>query len=469
MKENKEGIERYLQDESNSKSINIEEVCVPEGAADLSFFLKHSKKQYTVFGGGTGIAAGAVADRGIIISTEKIRKIKINSREKTVEAGAGVKLFELHDALEKCGLWYPVDSTEQTATIGGNAATNAWGTRSYKYRSIREFIQELGIVGPLGDYMQLKRGELKADGLVFKTAAGVFQVADLGEKTRIKNSAGYFMRKDMDLMDLFIGAEGTLGIITDVKLRVLDAPSEIHALMIPFPESKNALEFTEMLKREPGLKPLSLEFMDENSTALLAEKFSFPKTGCSFVFVEFEEENGIIEKFNEFLGGQGIDAGKVRIESSLKKQGFIYDVREALPQTVNEIIRQNKAVKISTDFSVPDNNFMQLVREYNAALNKTNIKHVVFGHAGNNNLHINFMPESTAQQQEAWLIYDALAKKASGLGGTISSEHGVGKLKKKYLKYMYTEEQIEAMKNVKKFFDPDNLSCPGNIFDLNAV
>jgi D-lactate dehydrogenase (cytochrome) len=122
-------------------------------------------------------------------------------------------------------------------------------------------------------------------------------------------------------------------------------------------------------------------------------------------------------------------------------------------------------VKISTDFSVPDGKFMELVKEYYGVLEKTRIHYVIFGHAGNNNLHINFIPENASQQEEAGLIYDMLAKKAAGLGGTISAEHGIGKLKKKYLKYLYTEEQINVMKGVKKFFDPDNLSCPGNIFD----
>jgi D-lactate dehydrogenase (cytochrome) len=465
MKETKEGIDRYLQDESNSKSVNVEEVCVPEGAADLSFFLKHTKKQFTVFGGGTGIAGGATARGGIIVSTEKFNRIKINQKEKTAEAGAGVKLFELHAELEKYGLWYPVDSTEQTSSIGGNAATNAWGTRSYKYGSIRNFITELGVVTAAGDYLEIKRGGLKADGLIFNAEGNVFEIMDLSDKEGVKNSAGYYMRKNMDLIDLFIGCEGTLGIISDLKLRLLDTPLDIHAFMLPFLERGKAFDFVKRLKEHIRLKPLSLEFMDENSVELLRDKFAFPAGRICLVFTEFEEKSEIMDEFLEFVESEGIDTDRVKTESALKKQGFIYDAREALPQTVNEIIRHNKTLKISTDFSVTDENFSELVKEYYNALGKTVVKHVVFGHAGNNNLHINFMPENRPQQEEAVLIYDLLAKKAAAMGGSVSAEHGIGKHKKKYLKYMYNEEQINAMREVKKYFDPDNLSCPGNIFD----
>jgi D-lactate dehydrogenase (cytochrome) len=465
MKEARNGIDRYMQDESNSKSVNIEEVCVPEGAADLSFFLSHTKKKFTVFGGGTGIAAGATADGGMIISTEKLNKIRVSQNEKTVEAGAGVRLFELHEELEKFRLWYPVDSTEQTATIGGNASTNAWGTRSYKYGSIRDFILGLGVVMPGGSYLALERGGTEAKGLTFSINKKIFNIADLPELAMMKNSAGYFMKKDMDLIDLFIGSEGTLGVITDIKLRVLDAPADIHAFMLPFPEREKAFDFIEKMKKNRRLDALALEFMDENSVGLLMEKFKVPKGRSCLVFTEFEDRPSINEEFMEFIESLGLDAAAVKTESALKKDGFIYAVREALPQMINEIIRRNKTIKISTDFSVPDQKFPELLAEYYAALEKTGVKYAVFGHAGNNNLHINFMPEGRKQQEEAALIYDALAKKAAGLGGTVSAEHGIGKLKKKFLKYMYSEEQINIMKGVKKFFDPDNLSCPGNIFD----
>jgi D-lactate dehydrogenase (cytochrome) len=320
-------------------------------------------------------------------------------------------------------------------------------------------------VGPNGDYLELKRGQVKATGTVFRINESVFSIADIPEKTSIKNSAGYYMKKDMDLIDLFAGSEGTLGIITDLKLKVLDMPADIHAFMAPFGAREQAFDFIEKLKTHSHLKPLSIEFMDENSVELLMQKFIFPGGQSCLVFVEFEEAKGVMEEFTGFISGQGIDPGRVKTQSALMKEGFIYGVREALPQAVNEIMRQRGMVKISTDFSVPDGRYMELLGEYYRALEKTDVHYVVFGHAGNNNLHINFLPENKAQQEEAAAIYDALAGKAAGMAGTVSAEHGIGKLKKKYLKYMYTEEQINAMKGVKKFFDPDNLSCPGNIFD----
>lgn len=466
MSDKKDGIGRYLQDESNSSSKNIEGVFVPEGAADLSFFLKHSKKKFTIFGGGTGIAGGAVCDGGIIVSTEKFGRIKVNRAEKTVEAGAGVRLFSLRAELEKYGLWYPVDSTEQSATIGGNAAVNAWGTRSYKYGSIRDFTLGLGVVTASGDYFELKRGGIKASGLSMKFAGSAFKIADLARGRGIKNSAGYYMKKGMDILDLFIGSEGTLGVISDVKLRVLDRPADIHAFMIPVPGRQKAMDIIGKLKAAGYLKPLSIEFMDENSVKLLMEKFSFPGGRTCLVFAEFEDEKGIMDKAVDFINSMKIDPETVKTGSALKKEGFIYEIRESLPQQVNEIIRLNKMKKVSTDFSASDAGFPALMEAYDKALEKTKIKFVMFGHAGNNNLHINFLPENKAEYEEALDIYDRLAREAAGLGGSVSAEHGIGKLKKKYLKYMYSDAEIEAMKGVKRFFDPGNLCSPGNIFDL---
>jgi D-lactate dehydrogenase (cytochrome) len=469
MKVRRTGIEKYLQDESNSKSVNIDRVCLPENAADLSVFLRGNREPFTVYGGGTGIAGGATADGGIIISTEKLGKTVLDAGTMTMTLGAGALLSAVHETASKSGLWYPVDSTEQTATIGGNAATNAWGTRSYKYGSVRDFIEGIQVVLQSGEILDLQRGDSRARGFLFKFGPGSFRVRDLSRFSGVKNSAGYFMKKNMDLIDLFIGSEGTLGVITEVTIRLKKLPEDIYAFMIPFGESREAFDFMEKIKSSRLInKPLSIEYMDSNAVLLLADKYPGIGRAGSLAFVEVEEGPGAVEEFGSLISSSGIDAGEVRISSTRKKKSFVYEVREALPQLINEKMRQKGLLKVSTDFSVEDKKSGAMITAYERAMRVTKVKSIMFGHAGNNNLHINFLPADKKEREEALDVYDSLAREIAGMGGTISSEHGIGKMKKKYLGYMYSESEINAMKKIKKFFDPLCRCCPGNIFDMTG-
>jgi D-lactate dehydrogenase (cytochrome) len=467
MKEKSTGIENYLQDESNSKSSNIEKVCIPENSGDLSEFLRNNDSPFVIYGGGTGIVGGATADRGVIISTEKFKMISLDKEHKVITLGAGVRLGELHNELDKHGLWYPVDSTEQTATIGGNAATNAWGTRSYKYGSIRNFIEALGIVAPDGRRLDICRGEIAADGLVFNLENGRFEICDLPEKYTVKNSAGYYMKKGMDIIDLFIGSEGTLGIITDLKLKVMEEPIDIHAFMIPFDGQESAFKFIKCLKTGV-IQPLSIEFMDNNSIDIIKDKYPVLEgTGC-LVTVEIEENDNdgpAFGRFVSFLDKYGLDQNRVKVSSSRDKAGIVHEIRQALPQAVNESIRHKNVGKVSTDYSVNDARLDDMLEAYDRARVNAGVKSVLFGHAGNNNLHINFLPGDEQEYIKAVNASRSLAEIIAGMGGTVSSEHGLGKLKKGLLKYMYTDIQIGIMKDIKRFFDPENLCSPGNIFD----
>ena len=238
MKTVKEGIQRYLQDESNCRSSNIESVLVLENKREIAQAVRGLQGPFTVFGGGTGIVGGATADGGCVISTEKLKGITVDKSGKTAVTGCGVLLSELQEELKKHGFWWPVDSTEQTATIGGNVATNAWGTRSFKYGSIRNFIKRIDVVLADGSELSIKRGEIKAKNLEFDFNLNgknyKFPITDLSDRFEIKNSSGYFMKKNMDLIDLFVGSEGTLGLITEIELSLLPAPYDISAFMVTF-------------------------------------------------------------------------------------------------------------------------------------------------------------------------------------------------------------------------------------------
>lgn len=474
IKEKYEEFQRYLKDESNSISVNIEKVYIPETYEEISDILK-KEKNITIYGGGTGLTGGATSNDGVIISTEKFKKIIIDENNKTVTVGAGVSLKELAEELYKKNLWYPIDSTEQTATIGGNIATNASGTRSFKYGCVRNLTQALTVFLPNGQYVKLRRGEIKAKDLLFDFQLGKnkinFYITDLTEKFSFKNSAGYYMKKNMDLIDLFIGSEGTLGLISDVELKVLDLPYNIFAFLIYFESREKSFKLVKKLKNlEFDKKPLSIEYFDKNALKFLKRKIDTIEIAEAALIIEFmidtkDKENEILEFVESFFLNENIDSNDIIISNTKYKNDFIYSVRESLPQSINEYIRQKDLKKVSTDFAVPDKYFNEMIKIYDRMLSDTDIEYVIFGHIGDNNLHINFLPKVAVEYDKAKQIYDKMACEIAKIGGTVSAEHGIGKLKKQYLKYMYDEATFETMKNIKRIFDPEFKLNVSNIFD----
>jgi D-lactate dehydrogenase (cytochrome) len=474
IKEKQEEFQRYLKDESNSISTNIKKVYIPETYEELGDILKN-EKNITIYGGGTGLTAGATNNDGVIISTEKFKKIIIDENNKIVKAGAGVSLKELAEELYKKNLWYPIDSTEQTATIGGNIATNASGTRSFKFGCVRNLTQSLTIFFSDGKYAKLKREEIKAKDLLFDFSLGEnkinFYITDLAEKFSFKNSAGYYMKKNMDIIDLFIGCEGTLGVIADVELKVFDLPYNIFAFLVYFESREKAFKLVKKLKNfEFHKKPLSIEYFDKNALKFLKNKINNIEIAEAALIIEFMIDNGekegeILKFVEDLFFNEKIDSKNIFISSTKYKNDFIYYARESLPQIINEYIRQKGLKKVSTDFAVSDKYFDEMIKIYDKMLADINIDYVIFGHIGDNNFHINFLPKNVAEYENAKQFYDKMAYEIAKIGGTVSAEHGIGKLKKQYLKYMYDEATLEIMRNIKKIFDPEFKLNAGNIFD----
>ncbi len=475
IKDKKEEFEKYLKDESNSKSENIEKLYIPENEEELINILKKERSFITIYGSGTGIVGGATNNKGIIISTEKLKEIFIHKKNKIVQVGAGATLKELAEELKKYDLWYPVDSTEQTATIGGNFATNASGTRSFRFGCIRNFVEAASLILVTGEKINLKRKQIISNNLTFDFEINnkriKFDMVDLLQKFYFKNSAGYYMKKNMDLMDLFIGSEGTLAIVTDISLKVMDMPHDIAVFLVYFDSKEKCFEVIKELKKiEVPYKPLSIEYFDKNSLTLLNSKLNtVDKRAAALVFEFLIEKSNNEEKIymfiDSFFARYEIDSKDIFMASSKYKKDFIFHVRENLPQIINEYIRQQGLKKISTDFAVSDDLFDEMIMIYDNILNGTKIPYVVFGHIGDNNLHINFLPKNDKEYNKALELYEILAGEMGKKGGTISAEHGIGKLKKRYLKYMYDNKIIDKMREIKKIFDSEMRLNTGNIFD----
>ena len=404
----------------------------------------------------------------------------------TVDPGVLLQDIEsfLHNHKEK-NLFYPPDPTEMSAAIGGTVATNASGARTYKYGATRNYIRRLRVVLADGNVIEIKRGEIFANEnneLCFSTSGKeyIIPVPDYS-MPETKNCAGYFAESKMDLIDLFIGSEGTLGIISEIEIKLLEKNKECLSLLSFFNSENQAFKFVKSIRNDENLDVEAIEFFGKYALELLHKRHEedgtdlndFPKCDAA-VYSEFAFDEDEIEVIYELLeeklqlAGTSTDnswAGMDYSETEILKK-----FRHAVPETINQIIGERKREipglhKIGTDLAVPDENFEQIFDFYREQLDSAGLQYAIFGHVGNNHLHVNMMPRNENELTKAKKFYKIFARKAVELGGTVSAEHGIGKLKKDFLKLMYGEKGVEQMKNVKLSLDPNNILGVGTLIE----
>ncbi len=487
-------LQNYLTDASNLPGGHADKLFIPETAKEIAGILKQANEQkifVTISGARTGTVGGAIPFGGYIISLEKLNQIKeINENSAVVKSG--VILNELQKAVEQKGLFYPPDPTEWSCQIGGTVATNASGARSFKYGATRKYVERLEIILANGEFLNLKRGASFAkDGfLELKTESGttiLTKVPTYFQPNTRKNTSGYFSAKELDAIDLFIGSEGTLGVITEIELKLLPKPNGFLSGIVFFKDEKDLLNFASEARkisyeaREYSIQnPKSkiqnqidatlIEYFDEKSLTFIAEKFpEVPENMQGAIFFEQETseetEDTLFEQWNQLL-----EKHNAEIEKSwfaVNEQDFekMREFRHALPVSVNEKIVRYKQKKVGTDMAVSDERFASFLKFYKQKLNESGLDYVIFGHIGDNHLHANILPKNKDEAVKAKHLYGRFIAQAIMLGGTISAEHGIGKLKKHYLYAMYGERFLSEMAQLKKAFDPNGILGRGNIFD----
>lgn len=473
-KNQKETILSYLEDASNLQGGSAQRVMLPETVEEVSDILKEanaSKTPVTISGGGTGTTGGRIPFGGIVISTELLKGIEIFNRdnEARVKVAAGVLIQDLKHEAEKRGLFYPYDPTEQTAFVGGTIATNASGARSLKYGSTRNFVRSLEVVLADGNIIDIKRGEYKADGLTFDVTLNdkryIIPVPGYRMPDVKKHSAGYFARKDMDLVDLFIGQEGTLGLVVSAEMVLLKKPFDILSCFAFFNDEVASWSFAQDASK---VNTLSVEYLDFNALNLLRDIYSnIPYGVKACVFFEQEMEEG---KEEEALGlwekllalhGASIDNTWVAMTESERKE--FQEKRHKVPEKINDLVRENNMPKVSTDLAVPAKRLIDMMKYYKEILQETGLEYFIFGHIGDAHLHTNIIPENDSALLKAKQAAVDLVKKAISLGGTPSAEHGIGKLRREYLKMLYGEDGIKQMLDVKQSLDTNLILNRGNI------
>lgn len=483
-----EDLQNYLTDASNMPGGHAQKLFIPETAPEIAEILREANEKsipVTVSGARTGTVGGAIPFGGYIISLEKFNKIKeIDKDSRRTVVQSGVILGDLQKAVEAEGLFYPPDPTEWSCQVGGTVATNASGARSFKYGATRGFVEGLEIVLADGNIVNIKRGAVV-------TSGGDFIDLDVGGKNiRIKvptypqprvrkNTSGYFSGEGLDAIDLFIGNEGTLGIMTEIELRLLAKPEGTFSGIVFFENEEDLLNFAtearsiSFASRASGdsnsLDASFLEYFDENSLKFIGEKFAdVPGNARGAIFFEQEtnaaNEDGLFEQWNELLERHSADLERswfTTTEADLQK---MRDFRHSLPVAVNERVVRNKQKKIGTDMAVPDENFASFLRFYKQKLNESGLDYVIFGHIGDSHLHANMLPRDSGEAEKARHLYGRFIAQAVMLGGTVSAEHGIGKLKRHYLDVMMGERYLSEMAEIKKALDPKGILGRGNMF-----
>lgn len=415
-----------------------------EQISQIVQYCNQHKIPITPRAGGTGQMGGALPiHAGVIISIEKLNKIiDIDTQNFQATVETGVINFHLQQALEPLGFLYgPDPSSWGSSFIGGNIATNAGGLRAVKYGVTSASVLNLEVVLPNGD--------------IIWTGANT-----------LKNSTGY------NLTQLFIGSEGTLGIVTKAVLKIIPKPKTDITILIPFHNlGDSAKAVTDIFKN--GLFPCSLELMERNALEQAMahlEDNSIPlqEKVQAHLLVSFDGESQeelmpLIEKTISVL--ENYTTEEIYFADNEMDKSRLWQMR----RKIAEIVKAN-GYTIEEDTVVPRAKLPDLINFVHQLALKNNLKVVCYGHAGDGNLHIRF---NHSQYKNSYnnpfiqaILYD-LFQYIYSLGGTISGEHGIGLIQQPYLPIVFTKANLEIQKNIKNAIDPNNIMNPGKVLNNN--
>jgi len=467
-------------------------VALPRNLGELAALVGQTRRVLPI-GAQSSLTGGATPRGEVVISTRTLSTVFID-RSQTVRAGAGVALAELQRTLAARGLYYPPVPTFDGAFVGGTVATNAAGAATFKYGSTRQWVEAITVVLADGSVLSLQRGQVTA------SADGAFEVRAATASARVpvpgyrmpdvpKLSAGYFARPGMDLVDLFIGSEGTLGVIADATLRVIPLPRRAVALALSRSDAQ-AIAITAALRDEAsaswkGKSPLdvaAIEYLDAMSIAQLPDQafsragITRPDSGAGMLLVQIEvggDESQVLQRLGDVLDSCGCgDDPVVASPGDDRAAARLFELREAVPAAVNAGVAAAKASihpdiqKTAGDMIVPFERIGDCLALYRECFERRQLSYAIWGHLSDGNLHPNVIPASRDDVERG---REALLEIASGvirMGGSPLAEHGVGRspLKQRLLRELYGEEGIEAMRAVKRALDPGWKLSPGVLF-----
>ena len=422
----------HFMPEAVVQAQSAQEIC------DVLRYCNEKKIAVTPRGAGTGLCGGCVAIHGgVVLSTERMKRVlEVDTRNMTATVEPGVLLMEFPKSLEGTGLFYPPDPGEKTATMGGNAMTNAGGMRAVRYGVTRDYV--------LGMEVALADGRL----------------ITLGGKT-VKTSSGY------SLIDLMIGSEGTLGFLTKLTVKLVPEPKVNLSLLMPFDDLQACIEAVPQVLA-CGCEPTAVEFMEREVIACAEKDLGkqFPDTSAdAYLLVRLDgpSREALTPAMNTLTDlALGLGAKDVLLADTDERKESIWNARGAFL----EAIKGSTPTMDECDVVVPRDHIAAFVRESVEIGKRAGVRVCSFGHAGDGNLHIYACRDELSEadwKRGVKQVMDELYAAARRMDGEVSGEHGIGHAKRAFLQESVGETQVELMRGIKAAFDPNGILNPGKV------
>ena len=432
-------LDLHAKDESFHERRKPDVVVWPLSATEISQILRLANEKgipVTPWGAGTSLEGNPIpVEGGIVLDLQQMNHIlELRTEDLQVRVEAGVIYKELNQALSRYGLFFPPDPGA-SATIGGMVGNNASGIRTIKYGATKDFVLSMVVVLPSGE--------------VIRTGTNA-----------VKSSSGY------DLCRLFVGSEGTLGVVTEVTLRLIGLPAEFMAAVAQFNPIREATDTVFQIMRS-GLSPAALEFLDASTVQVVNQFKKLSLEEKPTLFIEFhgasaaglKEELEIVKEICNESRSLRFDSGIGREERNRLWEAR-YGVRESIK------VNNPGFYPLVIDTAVPISKYSDMVEWGQKVVDKKGLKGYAFGHAGSGNLHMEILgiPEEKAQWQKVREAEEEIVHFALECGGTATGEHGIGLGKKKFMKKEHGGS-LTLMKQIKKLLDPNGIMNPGKIFE----
>ncbi len=505
----------FLEDAAHFPGGHTPRVVQPQSERDVAALLQTERRLLAV-GAQSSLTGGATPMGETVVSTDRMNQV-LAVEASSITVQAGVSLHHLQEHASAQGSYYPPVPTFDGAVAGGVVATNAAGAATFKYGSTRDWVVALTVVLPTGDVLELERGEVVAH------PDGYFDVVGEDSTRRVliptyrmpdvaKRSAGYFARPHMDLIDLIIGSEGSLGIVTSVTFRLLPRLPNTCLLWMTLPDERGMVELVSTLRDEAretwrtadprGIDVAAIEHLDRRSLELLREDGAVRRHGVSVpddakaaLLAQIELPDGAAcstqEAYAQIADALTADAPDSpltrlsrlvaqrdmldRVEIALPhdrtRQRQLFDFREAVPEAVNNRVRaaqrqSDRIYKTAADMIVPFDKFEDSLRAYRAAFDRHGLDYAIWGHISDGNVHPNVIPRTSRDVHFGQQAILECGRQVIALGGCPLAEHGVGRspVKQELLRELYGDSGIEQMRRVKSAFDPEWRLAPGVLF-----
>ncbi len=504
----------FLDDAAHFPGGRADGVAFPRSEAEVAALLREHRRVLPV-GAQSSVTGGATPDGGIVLGTAKMASI-LEITDTFARVPPGLPIVTLKQALAAERRYYPPAPTYDGAFVGGTISTNASGAATFKYGSTRDWVRALTVVLACGEVLDLERGrvhahpdgffEIEASGGVIKVPVPTYRMPDVP-----KRSAGYFAAPGMDLIDLFIGAEGTLGVVVEATLGIISPAPATCLALVPFPSEAQALAVVAHLRerskrawreRDPrGLDVSAIEMLDRRCLAMLREDGSDRKHGVSLppdtdvaLLVQLELPAGTTgeETYRQIAnalepGGDATPLGlfcrlldkagvldnvEVAVPGDQARAQQFFDFRESAPEAVKQRVAAAKErvdpgiQKTAADMIVPFDRFGEMMAIYRRGYERRGLPYAIWGHVSDGNVHPNVIPRTLADVEAGQEAILEFGREVVSRGGSPLSEHGVGRspVKQALLRLLYGDRGIEDMRAVKRALDPEWKLAPGVIF-----